>query len=238
MRQKTTSGNKAMTRLRLGCPDPFPPFCEPTQTGAKGRFVEALAATLPDGQRLEWLPAPLDALPGLLSQGRIDGIAPKAITPARHDAFAFSQPLMQTAAALFGPAHSPPPALEKAGSARIATPRQGPLAALIARHAPAARLVLATDYADTLAAVLSGQAEFAALNADAGAELASRRHPGRFAPPGPCFAPLGLAVATLPGDPHRVLPRLGLQPLHFAGSTPGGGGEADGGQSPPHSLSP
>lgn len=222
MRQATTSGGEGMNPLRLGYPDPFPPFCESTPAGARGRFVDALAATLPGGQAIDWLPGPLDTLPAWLAEGRIDAIAPKAITTARADAFAFSQPLMQTAAALFGPGRHPPPALEQAGNARIGTPRQGPLAAHIARHAPAARLVFTADYADTLAAVLAGKADFAALNADAGAELARRLHPARFAPPGPRFAPLGLAVATLPGDPQKVLPRLGLQPLHFADKYSGG----------------
>ncbi|MCC5987622.1 MAG: transporter substrate-binding domain-containing protein [Pararhodobacter sp.] len=205
-----------MNALRLGYPDPFPPFCESTSAGARGRFVTALAAALPAGQAIEWLPGKLDTLPRWLAEGRIDAIAPKAVTPARADEFAFSQPLMQTAAALFGPARCPPPALHAAGSARIATPRQGPLVAIITRHAPATQLVITADYAETLAAVLAGTADFGALNADAGAELAQRQHPGCFSPPGPCFAPLGLAVATLPGDPGSVLARLGLHPLHLA----------------------
>ena len=227
-----------MKTLRLGFPDPFPPFCESTAHGPQGRFIAALAARLPPGQRIDCQPGPLDALPQWLRDGRIDAIAPKAVTLDRAQRFSFSQPLMQTAAALFGPAPRPAPALEQAGTARIATPRQGPLAALITRHAQDARLIATTDYADTLDAVLTGAADFAALNADAGAEIAHRLHPGRFAPPGPRFAPLDLAVATLPGDPHAVLPRLGLQPLHLASNTPGGGGEADGGQRPPTRLSP
>ena len=211
-----------MNTLCLGFPDPFPPFCEATAQGPQGRIIKALAKRLPDGLRIDWQPGPLDALPEWLRDGRIDAIAPKAVTGERAMAFAFSQPLMQTAAALFALAQRRAPALEQAGSARIATPRQGPLAALIARHAPDARLIATSDYADTLNAVLDGTADFAALNADAGAEIARRHHPGRFAPPGPRFAPLGLAVATLPGDPLKVLPRLGLKPLHFVNKYSGG----------------
>ena len=228
-----------MTALRLGFPDPFPPFCESDRQGPYGRFINAVAKSLPQGQRIDWQPGPLDRLNQWLRDGRIDAIAPKAVTLERAQRFSFSQPLMQTAAALFGLADGPAaPALQQAGSARIATPRQGPLAALITRHAPDARLIATMDYAETLNAVLTGAADFAALNADAGAEIAHRHHPGRFAPPGPRFAPLGLAVATLPGDPHQVLPSLGLRPLHLASNTPGGGGEADGGQSPPTPLTP
>lgn len=210
-----------MNILRLGHPDPFPPFCQATARGPQGRFVDALAARLPKGQRIIWQPGTLDALPTWLQERRIHAIAPKAITDDRAREFSLSQPLLHTAAALFGPARRPVPALEQAGCARIATPRKGPLAAIIARQAPDARIIATRDYAETLGTVLAGHADFAALNLDAGAELTSRRQ-GRFAPPGPRFAPLGLAVATLPGDPHGVLPRLGLQPLHFADKYAGG----------------
>ncbi len=202
--------------LRLGYLDPFRPFCWSENGSARGSFVIALTARLPPATRLAWRPAPLAALPRHLATGRIDAIAAKAVTATRAGQFTFSEPLLHTAAALFARAGTTPPALSDTGTATIATPGNGPLVAIIRAEAPCARLLLTPDYDAALAALLAGRTDFAALNADAGADLAQRVHPGRISRPGPRFAPLGLAVATLPGDPHGILPRIGLFPLHLA----------------------
>jgi ABC-type amino acid transport substrate-binding protein len=155
---------------------------------------------------VDWVPGTLAALPGWLAEGRIDAIAAKAVIPDRVAAFAFSDPLVETAAALFGPPGSAPPHPAKAGAARIATPAAGPLAALLPRLAPRALVVAVADYAAALAAVEAGAADWAALNADVTPAL----FPARTGPAGPRWAPLGLAVAVAPGDPGKVLARLAL----------------------------
>lgn len=202
-----------MTRIRLGHHDPFRPFCWTEGSTAQGTFVAALHERLPPGTPLEWVPGPLDALPQWLASGRIDAIAPQAITPARAAALALSEPLLHTAAALFAPAGQGAPDPATAGALRIATPTGGPLAALLSRLAPQAVLHGTAGYVETLDAVLAGRADLAALNIDAGADLIARRYPDRFAPPGRPFARLGLAVAAPAGDPMGVLLRLGLNPL-------------------------
>ncbi|MGY6536562.1 MAG: substrate-binding periplasmic protein [Pararhodobacter sp.] len=204
------------TRLRLGYLDPFRPFCWREGNTARGSFIDALATRLSNPLSIDWQPGDLAELPALLATGQIDAIAAKAITPARAGLLTFSEPLLQTAAALFAAAGGTAPALTCAGTAVIATPASGPLPGIIRQQAPRSRLLLTKGYDDTLAALLSGRADLAALNADAGTDLAQRRFPGRFAPAGPRFAPLGLAIATPPGDPAGVLAALGLVPCHLA----------------------
>jgi len=193
-----------MPPIRLGYLEPFRPFCWAGDGGVQGLFVDALGARLRCA--VEWVPGTLAGLPLWLAEGRIDGIAAKAITPDRAGAFRFSGPLVQTAAALFGPPGHPAPHPGAAGRAVIATPGNGPLAALLPRLAPEARVLPVADYPAALAAVESGAAGWAALNADAVAAL----FPGRTGPAGPRFAPLGLAVAVMAGDPAGVLGQLGL----------------------------
>jgi ABC-type amino acid transport substrate-binding protein len=202
-----------MERITLGYLDPFRPFCWSEGGRARGRFIDALHDRVPNRVALSFLPGPLDALPRWLAEGRIDAIAAKAVTAERGAAFAFSEPLLETAAALFAPDGSVPPLpAALAPGARIATPAGGPLAALLARLAPEAQVLPTADYAAAFAAVLDGRADVAALNADAGDAL----RPAGIGPPGPRFAPLGLAVAVPAGDPERVLSRLRLG-AHSAG---------------------
>jgi ABC-type amino acid transport substrate-binding protein len=196
-----------MERITLGYLDPFRPFCWSEGGRARGRFIDALRERVADPLALDFLPGTLDDLPRWLAEERIDGIAAKAVTPERGAAFAFSEPLLETAAALFAPEGSAPPLpAALAPGARIATPAGGPLVALLARLAPGAQVLPVADYAAAFAAVLENRADVAALNADAGDAL----RPAGIGAPGPRFAPLGLAVAVAAEDPKRVLARLGL----------------------------
>lgn len=197
-----------MDRIRLGYLNPFAPFCRADGPSPQGSLVTALRARVPAGVDLDWHPGALADLPHWLAEGRIDAILGKAITPGRAGAFAFSAPLVRTAAALFGLPGQEAPHPGALGAARIATPAEGPLAALLAGLAPGAEVIGVADYAAALAAVEAGMADWAALNADVTPAL----FPGRTGPAGPRWAPLGLAVAVTPGDPDGVLARLGLQP--------------------------
>jgi len=199
-----------MTTIVLGYLDPFHPFCWRQGDVDQGSFIAALRQHAPGGAVLDFRPGALEALPLWLAGGQIDAIAAKAVTGARAGLFTFSPPLMRTAAALFGPAGSAPPAVSDVATARIATPGAGPLAAMIPDLAPRARVVPVRDYEAAFAAVLEGRADWAALNADAGADLANRVLAGRISAPGPRFGAFDLAVAVSPGDPRGVLPRLGF----------------------------
>lgn len=185
--------------LRIGYLADFLPFTFRGPNGASGALVTMLD---PRRRRHRFIAAGLEVLPMLLHKGDIDAILPKAFTPDRTKEFDFSQPLAMTGAALFGLGA---PAIGAAGAARIATPGTGPLAALLPRLAPLATVVVVPDYAAAFAAVTEGRADFAALNADAGAAMAG----GRFTA-GPRFAELPLCLAARPGDGARVFGRLGL----------------------------
>lgn len=195
-----------MLRFRLGYLDPFRPFCWSEGDAARGLFVEALSARLPAGVVIDWVPGALGDLPDWLAQGKIDAIAAKAVTPGRGRAFSFSAPLLQTAAALFGPVGHPAPHPADLGDCTIATPGAGPLASILPRLAPKARVTPVADYHAALHAVETGLADWAALNADAVPAL----YPNCTGPAGPRWAELGLAVAVPYGDPARILSRLGL----------------------------
>ncbi len=203
-------GARAMRSFWIAFPDPFRPFVWQAAGRARGTFVRALTKRLPRGVQIIWISSAHGALPALLLSGEIDAIAPLAITRERCGLFAFSEPLMQTAAALFARAGEKAPHPSTAGLARIVTPRAGPLAALLRALAPAIRLNLVADYEEAFACVLARQADYAALNAEAGTAFARRLFPGAISAPGPRFAPVGLAVATLPGDPQGIFPELGL----------------------------
>jgi len=199
-----------MKAIILGYLDPFRPFCWRDGDVHRGRFIAALRHHAPGGSVLEFRPGALEDLPLWLAAGQIDAIAAKAVTGARAGLFTFSPPLMRTAAALFGPAGCVPPDMRDVATARIATPGAGPLAAMIPALAPRASVVPVRDYEAAFAAVLEGRADWAALNADAGSELADRKFAGRISAPGPRFGAFDLAVAVSPGDPAGVLARLGF----------------------------
>lgn len=184
--------------MRIGYLEDFAPFTWRGPRGAQGSLIALLGGR----SRVRFVAAGLEVLPTLLQKGDIDAILPKALTPNRAREFDFSQPLAMTGAALFGQGA---PAIGAAGAARIATPGTGPLAALLPRLAPQASVIVVADYAAAFAAVTEGRADFAALNADAGAAMAG----GRFTP-GPRFGELPLCLAARPGDGARVFGRLGL----------------------------
>ena len=198
--------------LRIGYLDPFAPFCFSRGARHEGRFLDALRARASDaGQDLSFHPGAIGDLPQELAAGRIDAIAAKAVTAARGQDFTFSEPLLETAAALFAKAGNVAPAPDDIGGRTIATPGAGPLVAVLRRLAPEATILETADYPASLLAVLEGKADFAALNADAGATIADDAFPGAISASGPRFEVLGLALAVSPGDPGGVLARLGFQ---------------------------
>ncbi|MEC9344353.1 MAG: transporter substrate-binding domain-containing protein [Pseudomonadota bacterium] len=200
-----------MRTVRIAYADPFRPFAWCENGVHRGRFLDCLGALAAGANvALRLVPGPMQDLPLWLGRGEIDAIAPQAIVPQRAGRFVFSRPLMETSAALFGPRGSVPPLVGEAGTARIATPVSGPLAEMLPALAPNCLVVGTSDYEDSLRAVANGIADWAALNADAGAELAAEWRSGAIGARGAPFARIGLAVAVRPGDPNGVLAALGL----------------------------
>jgi ABC-type amino acid transport substrate-binding protein len=68
--------------------------------------------------------------------------------------------------------------------------------------------VVTEDYESSLARLVGGEADAAALNYQAGARLASRLHPGKLTVPRTMFWELPFGAAVLKGQNAEFLTRL------------------------------
>lgn len=123
--------------------------------------------------------------------------------------FYFSDPFLVTGGALFVRAPSiPPESLEAFSGKIVATPRTGPLAAFIQRHAPDVRLAITTDYEESLARLVKGEADAAALGFHVGISIVGRLYPGQVTQPRNMFTELPFAVAVAKGHKRQFLTQL------------------------------
>ncbi len=198
--------------LRIGFDDPLPPFAWLERGRPTGLLIDRVAAIVAaSGCTAEFVALPLERSEEALLAGEVDLLAFKAVVSHRRDALAFSRPIQSTGAALFALRGTPvadhgDPA-ECAGQA-IATPRRGPLAALLAQRCHGCTVVPTAGYGEALQAVVDGVAAAAALNVHVGAHWARTAFPGRFAPPAGQFADLELAIAAARGRGELILERL------------------------------
>ena len=118
-------------------------------------------------------------------------------------------PLLPTGGALFVRAPEKTPAsLAAIAGKTVTTPRTGPLAAYLQKNAPDAKLIVTANYDESLAQLVSGQADVAALNFQTGAQLAARLHPGKITPPDRLFWELPFAIAMPKGKSADALRKL------------------------------
>jgi ABC-type amino acid transport substrate-binding protein len=169
---------------------------------------------------LQFVPAPLEQVGQTVKDGRAAAIF-LAITPERRQFFDFSSPVLTTGGALYvrAPNETPESLLALSGKI-VVTPRAGPLAAFIRQDAPAVHLVVTADYEDSLARVVAGEADAAALNYQAGALIAHRLYPGKITMPRRMFREGALAVAVPKGQHADLLMRLdaGLDAIRSDGT--------------------
>ena len=90
----------------------------------------------------------------------------------------------------------------------VVTPRRGPLAAQIAKAAPDVKLLQSTSYEESLALVLAGQADAAALNWQAGLRMARAKHPGKFTLPDAPYVSVPLSFAVAKGKNADLLAKI------------------------------
>ncbi len=134
--------------------------------------------------------------------------------------FDFSDPLLITGGALFVRApNATPESLDALAGKIVVTPRTGPLATFICKAAPDVRLVLTENYEESLARLVGGEADAAALN-PAGGNMAARLYPGQVTEPRNMFTELPFAVAVSKGTGAQFLGRLntGLAAIRADGS--------------------
>jgi ABC-type amino acid transport substrate-binding protein len=196
MSQDTTK-----TSYRIGFDTPFQPFAYLDGDTPRGSLIDLVGAVMTRaGLAFEWVPMTLDQTEPALYSGAVDALAFKGITPERAPTMDFSETIDVSGAALFRATslrESDDP--RDFPGLRAATPRRGPLAAQFARDYPDVKLVLVDSYESAFDALVKGEVELAALNFQAGIQIARDLHPGRIGLPGAPYAPLPLAFVVAKG---------------------------------------
>jgi polar amino acid transport system substrate-binding protein len=197
--------------IRITHNQPFPPLSELRNGKSVGLLIDVLrAASARVGLEVEFVPAPLEQMEQTLKDGRADALL-TGITPERLKSYDFSASVVTTGGALFVRAPTPTPESLFAMSGKVVvTPSAGPLADIISRTAPAVKLSLTTDYEQSLARVIDGSADAAALNYHAGAVIAARLYPEQITKPRGMFQEIANAVAVPKGKLPAFLARLSL----------------------------
>lgn len=216
--ERTTSRTEI---YRLAYNTDFPPFSVCENEKPRGLGIEILNAAMNSVELgVEFVPSSLTEIQDLMIDGRVDGIALWAVTPERERRFDFSEPVIRTGGAIFQRA-SDPPALDLADyeGKRVVTPPKGPLFLYIIRNFPGVQIVEARDYPESLAAVLRGDAEAAALNIHVAPVIANEKYPGKFRVPDRVLLEMPLAVAALKGKKRAMLKKIN-EGLKKAGHAP------------------
>lgn len=199
----------AAETVRVAHDQRFPPFAEAKDGRSEGLAVDVLkAAAAKAGLELVLVPVPFVEVQKTLEDGRADAIFPLAINPERVKLFDFSAPLVVTGGALFARAGTPTPDFAALAGKTVATPKTGPLAEYIAKRYPDVKLVVTANYDESLNQLVSGQADAAALNFQAGARIARMLVPGKVTEPKTLFWELPLAVAVPKGQRADLIAKL------------------------------
>ncbi len=195
--------------VRITHNHPFPPLSELRNGKSEGLLIDVVrAASVRVGLEIEFVGVPVEQMELTLKDGRADAFL-TAMTPERLKFYDFSAPVVTTGGALFVRAPSPTPENLLALSGKIvATPRAGPLADIITRTALAVNLSVTTNYEESLARVIEGSADAAALNYQAGAVMAARLYPEQITIPRGMFQETVNAVAVPKGRQSEFLARI------------------------------
>jgi polar amino acid transport system substrate-binding protein len=141
--------------IRISHVEPFPPLAELKNGRSEGLAVDIVrAAAARAGIEVEFVGLPLEQFRAALRDGRADAIF-LGVAPENLSIFDFSAPVLTTAGALYVRAPAPEPESLAAMDGKIVvTPRAGPLAEYIKTNAPSVKVVLTTDYEDSLTRVM------------------------------------------------------------------------------------
>ena len=193
--------------IRIAAQDNFPPFVEVKDGKPTGLVVDILEAAAAKAHfQVQFVLVPFAEVQGTLGDGRAQAIVPLAITPERQKSFDFSDPILMTGGAFFVRAPQPTPrSIAALDGKTVVTPRTGPLVPFLQKNDASFKLVLTKDYPESLAEVVSGQADAAALNFQVGASMAAALHPGKLTPPALMFTEVPDAVAVRKGENADVL---------------------------------
>lgn len=201
--------SEAAEQLRIAHNQSLPPLVEVQQGKSVGLAIDIVRAAAGHADiEVEFVPVTIEQQMPSLKDGRADALL-SANTPERQQLLDFSEPVLMTGGALYVRAPSPTPASLAALAGRIVvTPRAGPLADYIRATAPGVNLVVTADYEESLARLMSGQAEAAALNVSAGGRIANKLYPGQITLPTIMFYEQPFAVGVPKGQHARALAQL------------------------------
>jgi polar amino acid transport system substrate-binding protein len=190
----------------------FMPIADVKDGQSVGLGVEIIrSAAVRAGIDVEFVPVPFEQVQKTLEDGRAVAIFPLANIPERQRMFDFSAPLYNGGGALFVRAPgATPEGLSALSGMTVVTPRTGPLAAFIERTAPTVKLVVTADYEESLARLVRGDADAAALNYHVGTALATRLHPGQVTIPRTFLSQSPTAIGVRKGEQAELLSRLNV----------------------------
>jgi ABC-type amino acid transport substrate-binding protein len=187
----------------------FPPFAEVQDGKSVGLAVDIIrAAAARAGIEVVFVPLTLEQQMPALKDGRADAMF-AGVSPERLQALDFSDPGVASGGALYVRApRKTPESLAALSGKVVVTPRAGPLAPFIQKNAPSVNLVVTADYEESLASLVAGQADAAALNFYVGTRLAARLYPGQITEPRTMFFEVPLAIGVPKGQHATFLTRI------------------------------
>jgi polar amino acid transport system substrate-binding protein len=114
-----------------------------------------------------------------------------------------------TGGALYVKAPNPTPAsLAALAGKTVVTPGTGPLVPYLQKNAPDIKLVITTNYEESLARIVKGEADAAALDYQVGASMAAQLYPGEITMPSKMFEEVPDAIAVSKGKHAELLMKL------------------------------
>jgi polar amino acid transport system substrate-binding protein len=195
--------------MRIAHAQSFPPIVEVQDGKSVGLAIDILRAAAARADiDLLFVPVTIEQQMPSLTDGRADALY-TAITPERRQVLDFGAPVLMTGGGLYVRApNTAPDSLSALSGKVVVTPRAGPLAAFIQKTAPDVKLVVTADYEESLARIVQGDADAAALNFQAGARIAARLFPGQVTIPRNMFIQTPQAVGVLRGRDVKLVARL------------------------------
>jgi polar amino acid transport system substrate-binding protein len=208
--RSATAQEYPLRPVRIAHQVDFMPIADVKDGQSVGFGVEIVRAAAERSRiDVEFVPVPFEQVQKTLDDGRAVAIFPLAITPERQRLFDFSDAIYEGGGGLFVRApEATPKDLPSLSSKTVVTPRTGPLAGLIERTAPNVNLVVTADYEESLARLVRGDADAAALNFHVGAMLAARLYPGKVTMPHIFFTQTPTAIGVRKGEQAELLNRM------------------------------
>lgn len=196
--------------VRVAHAQSFPPYAEAREGRSEGMAVDILrAAAASAGLQLAFVVVPFEELQRTVEDGRAQAIFPTGITPERHKTLDFSAPLLSTGGSLYVRApQKAPDDLKSLAGRTLVTPTTGPLAAYIEKNAPQITVLRSASYEESLAMLVEGKADAAALNSHVGGRIADKLYPGKVNVASRMFLEVPLAVAVKKGTQAEVLQQI------------------------------